>query len=281
MEPNESQSGQILLITLLVLSLAVTVGLSVIGRTTIDQNISTQVEESSHAFSAAEAGIERALLTGQGSGGTQVLTPGSNVQYNVALTQIGGAATAYTPPRRTQLGEIESLWLVAHNADGTLNETVRYPGASVTVCWSQETTQAALVASLVYKLGGTYHIGRSPWDVPGVSRGATPNNFPLAAGPGAGCGKSGVYRAAITLAPLMQNNPAAIPIVLRLKPLYSSVQLTVDPGATTLPAQGSEIVSSGTTSTGVTRKIRVYQLFKSAGLPAFDSVLWSQGDISK
>ena len=69
---SRADSGQVLLITLLVLSVAVTIALSLIGRGTMDANMSANLEESARAFNAAEAGIEDALKSGIGTQGAQV-----------------------------------------------------------------------------------------------------------------------------------------------------------------------------------------------------------------
>jgi len=58
------QRGQAALIALLVLTVATTIGLSLIARSTTDVSITRTQEESSRAFSAAEAGIELALKSG-------------------------------------------------------------------------------------------------------------------------------------------------------------------------------------------------------------------------
>ena len=56
-----SETGQVVLILLLVMTVALAIGLSVVQRSLTDISSSTRVEQSSRAFSAAEAGIERAL----------------------------------------------------------------------------------------------------------------------------------------------------------------------------------------------------------------------------
>ena len=81
------QQGQILLITLLVLTVATTIALSLIGRATIDLSMSNQLEESTRAFNAAEAGVEQALKSGLGTNGPAVLTNG--VTYDVTVNTIG------------------------------------------------------------------------------------------------------------------------------------------------------------------------------------------------
>jgi hypothetical protein len=116
MKKYRAQSGQVVLITLLVLTIATTVALSLIARTTTDTTITAQVEESSRAFSAAEAGIEEALKTASGTIGAKVLTSG--VLYNVTVNSIGGAVGVYEFSKKTLKGDTETLWLVAHDSNG-------------------------------------------------------------------------------------------------------------------------------------------------------------------
>ena len=56
-----NKKGQILLALILVMTVALAIGLSVIQKSLVDVSTSTKVEQSSMAFSAAEAGIERSL----------------------------------------------------------------------------------------------------------------------------------------------------------------------------------------------------------------------------
>ena len=58
------ESGQALLIVVLSLAVVLTVVLSILARSVTDIKLSTGSEESLRAFSAAEAGIERALIAG-------------------------------------------------------------------------------------------------------------------------------------------------------------------------------------------------------------------------
>src|SRR3989344_4715713 len=55
------QAGQILLIVILVIVISSTVGLSLVSRSITSLRTSTEEAEPQKAFSAAEAGIERAL----------------------------------------------------------------------------------------------------------------------------------------------------------------------------------------------------------------------------
>ncbi|MGB9585898.1 MAG: hypothetical protein ACPL7A_00585, partial [Anaerolineales bacterium] len=60
----KKNSGQALLIILLVMAVGLTIGLAVISRSVTDIRISRQEEESARMFSVAEAGIEEALKAG-------------------------------------------------------------------------------------------------------------------------------------------------------------------------------------------------------------------------
>lgn len=56
-----SQSGQVIVVLLLLMLVALSIGLAVTQKSVTDVTTSTQTEQSSRAFSAAEAGIEKAL----------------------------------------------------------------------------------------------------------------------------------------------------------------------------------------------------------------------------
>lgn len=56
-----NDSGQVLLIVILIAVVALTVGLSLVSRSITGVRVATQSEESQRAFQAAEAGVERAL----------------------------------------------------------------------------------------------------------------------------------------------------------------------------------------------------------------------------
>lgn len=56
-----NQGGQVIVILLLIVIVALSIGLSIVGRTLNEISSASKSEDSSRAFSAAEAGIERAL----------------------------------------------------------------------------------------------------------------------------------------------------------------------------------------------------------------------------
>jgi len=268
MRCERHQEGQVLLISLLALSIATTVALSLISRSTTDVTISNQISESSRAFSAAEAGIEEALKTGVGTSGAQVLNAG--VTYTVSKADIGGASGAYIFPKKISTGTTETLWLVNHNADGTLIETPTYTDATIDACWSSETTTPAMIVSVIYKTaGGAYRIARGAYDPNGSRRNT--NNFSAPTVSTGGCGDgSTTYKQTITFTPDM-----ATLLMLRLQPLYADTNIAITASGA-LPIQGSKLDSTGTSEGGLTRKIVVYQQYRSPP-SVFDSVIYSQG----
>ncbi|MBI3385734.1 hypothetical protein HY031_01470 [Candidatus Gottesmanbacteria bacterium] len=270
-------AGQIALITILVLAVGATVALSLIARTTIDTSISSQVEESSRAFSAAEAGVEQALQSGQG--GTQIVANG--VTYNATVATVGGNAAVYQLPSKTPEGSTETVWFVNHNADGSINEAVTFTGASLDICWSYEQpVQPAIAMGILYKAAsdGSYRVARDAFD-PDSGRANTNHFTVIPSPPSGGCGQSNYYRRTINFAAYGINPAADILLALRLRPVYVQTQFAFDPGSFTIPLQGSQIVSTGTTQTGVTRKVVVNKSYASAPT-LFDATVFSESAFS-
>lgn len=283
------RSGQVVLITLLVLSIATTVALSFIARSNIDVNMTNQMEESAKAFSAAEAGIEDTLKNnGSASNGVKVLSD-TGTAYQTTVTDIGAATGVFSFPQKTSDGGVETLWLVNHATDGTdtLTETPTYTQTTMDVCWTHETVTPAVSINLFYKRSGVYYVARGMFDPDATRR--TSNNFGSITDASAGCGKTNVYKRTITFATDFGVNPATDTMLfMRLRPIYGQTNFSVDTAGATLPLQGKVIESTGSTLTdetktkqmGVTRKIQVYQFYRAPSI-MFDAVLYSQGDLVK
>jgi Tfp pilus assembly protein PilX len=270
--------GQTLLIVVLVLTIAITVALSLIGRTTTDVKMTQQLEESARAFNAAEAGIEDALT--RASGITATIQSGTGEAFFTTTIQtIGGSFSVYTYPSLTKKGDVATIWLVAHNEDGTLDQTNHYcqtGGAClIDICWETTSPQTAAEIAILYKNTGTnlYNMERFAYD-PDSTR--TGNKFTTTDIATSGCGKaSGVAKVRITLP-----TTNALPIMLRLRPYYSDTTFSVEGvDSRAIPSQGFEISSVGQTGSGISRKIVVKRQF-DAPPSIFDYVVYSEGDIT-
>lgn len=274
------EQGQILLITLLILSLAITVGLSLIGRETVNTNISNQVAESSKAFSAAEAGIEESLKNAEGTQGSEVVfAPG--LSYKVNKSDIGGTEGVYIFPKKTNKGIDEVLWLSDHDPSGNLieNAAADYSGSYLDICWSDATPKPAVVFSLLYKRGSSYNVVRGAYDPIAGTR-SPANNFSGVTDGATGCGGSSNtnFRQRITLDSMISAFDPASDILLmaRLRPVYSDTQFAVNtPSGVPSKLQGYAYESSGITEIGLTRNIIVYQQYRAAS-SLFDFAVYSQ-----
>lgn len=276
-------SGQALLIIVLVMAVALTIGLAVISRSITDIRISSQEEESARVFSAAEAGIEKALKIGAA---TPLVDSIGGIDYRVTETAMGGG-TEFVFPNQIEAGDTQTVWLVNHTPAGDPDERPTYTAASLNVCWEVTTpTETALEVTIFYKdVSGNYKIARGAYDFEATTRG---NSFEIPTGSGncpAGLSRKKTLtwtNFGITL------DADTFVLFLRLKPLYNKAKIgTVAVGtfadgtAAILPSQGTCFESSATLSTSnVTRRVRQCQFHKSP--PAvFDYVLFSGGDLSK
>ena len=173
-----------MLILVLITVVGLTIGLSLVSRTITDVRISSQIEQSGRAFSAAEAGVEEALRGSFNISQNEGSLTLNGASANYSMQDLGGTNGQLTFPMTSE-GDIQTLWLIDHNTDGTLNESgYSFPSlGSFDLCWgSSVTNQAAVSLTLLYKQGSSYKTTNSSYD--GLSRG---NNFVLAEAAGGYC----------------------------------------------------------------------------------------------
>lgn len=277
----EYSRGQVILIILLVTVVGLTIGLSLVSRTIQDVRLSSQIAESQKAFSAAESGIEAALKGAAiDSVDTLTLSGGSRANYNVS--EWGGSSAPFAIPDIAD-GESVTVWLVDHNDDGSVplspppTSSFVYTD-SVDVCWgpkgsdSDPNPKPSLEFTLLFRDGSTYKIGKTAYN-PDTS---SSDNFEDAQTTGGNtyCSNSDKkYRAQLKFNDNFGIDREEVPIALRVKPVYNSTDIVVDSGSKNLPPQGKQISSTGTTDTGVARKINVLQGYNSLP-PIFDYTLF-------
>lgn len=276
---RKTELGQALVIILLVMAVGLTIGLSIISRSITDIRIAQQEEESARAFSAAEAGIEQALIGGSLSG-----TIGG-INYNVTPTTQGGGTTFDFGGGKFKEGDIQTVWLIEHTNGGLGGYSFPVSG-SITVCWGANTAnKIAIEASLIYKdAAGSFKMARGAYDAD-FGRG---NEFDDADGvSGSYCGGSNLaFREIIDLdssAPGDFGIPSGSTLyALRLKLFYnSSPEPIAVSGSDNFPSQGKCYESTATVpESGITRKVKQCQFHKvPPGI--FDYVLFSGGDLVK
>lgn len=192
---STAESGQAIVLILLSLSVVLTMVLFIVSRSITDVATSTEQADSVRAFSAAEAGVEKALITGAGTDGGSVTI--GNASYTVDVKS--DASNTFNYPTTLVSGESMTLWFMSHKNDGTLTCDSAYPACftsdEVRICWgdpgtsSSSNTAPAIEVSAYYDTTPnelftsppTYSnvkIARAAYD-PNASR-ATTNSFTTA-----------------------------------------------------------------------------------------------------
>lgn len=298
------QSGQALVLVLLSLAVVLTIVLFILARSVTDVAVSSRSEEAVRAFSAAEAGIENALVIGAGNpnGLVGCDSNGANCSANFSSNVSGFAegSTFFNYPVPMSSGDSMTTWFVAHDANGNLNcSDPAHPcfaGSSMTVCWGEPETSAndaatpAIEASLFYENPSgsllNIKIGRATAD-PNSGRAAS-NKF--GGSDGSGCTISGTtyaFQKTLNFADLgipLLGGAVTTPEELqfaRIRIFYNDVPqplgITVSGG--NLPSQGQDIVSTGTAGNS-NRKVAVFQGWPEP--PAvFDYAIYSGTGLTK
>lgn len=299
---SNNSSGQALLMVLLSMSVVLTIVLSILARSTVDIGVSSRSEESVRAFSAAEAGIEQALVAGS----TGDVTIG-DATFNASVTDFSSGVTEFVLPSSLYSGESATVWFVSHDDSGNLlcsePDHHCFTGSEIQVCWgkdgtsSSSSTTPAIEASIIYLTSpGNYttaRIARAAID-PYTSR-TPPNTF--SATDGVTCqvdGQTFAFSKTINMAAAIAagglgitttGDPGSLQLA-RISLLYNTDMghpVAVNVPAGLLPAQGVVINSVGRSDVsgtgGSTRKVEVIRGFKE--LPGiFENVVFSTGGIT-
>lgn len=155
-----NQKGQIIVIVLLVTLVALSLGLVVTQKSITDVTTSTQNDQASRAFSAAEAGIEKAL-TLSAPGTVSVLDSDLNNQASAIATRSAELPTSPTevleyPPIGREA--VANFWLSQPKT-----ETAAYTAATVNIYFGDSTQtysasnpKPAIEVTFFYKNGTNY-----------------------------------------------------------------------------------------------------------------------------
>lgn len=289
-----NSSGQALLLVLLSMAVVLVVVLSILSKSITDIAVTSREEEAQRAFSAAEAGIERILISATGAG---IAGTVGNASFNATVTSYGQGGHTIILPSSLASGDSATIWFVDHAPDGTLICTgaTCFTGSPMKVCWGEtgtanNTANTPAIETTVFYANtpGNYATVR-------VARDATDPNTPrqssnsfAAPDPGTCTIDSQVFPFQKTIAFNSLGIPASVYnqqnglLFVRLRLIYNSDKahpVGLDVGTGTLPAQGSKVESIGTSGES-TRKVVVYRSFPD--LPSiFDSAILAPGGLTK
>ncbi len=274
---KNNNEGQIALIVLTVMAVALTLGLSLSRRAVTDVSISEKEQESAKAFSAAEAGIEEALRR-LGQGETSVEISGGNLgvdDVQVSISEVGRTADYIYPLEFIEPGHFIVVWLREHNEDGTIDFNNGYSEPEITVCWEnqEDGTQVALEVTYFYEEGGSYETKKWAFDPHDTRRDTN------------GFSQPGTWVCNDAQGNSMENSAdlslTGTPLFLVARPFYGRTGFAVSAGAD-LPSQGHEIYSTAEVQESsenekISRRIRVFKSWNVAPDSLFNALFAGTG----
>lgn len=294
---KSAQKGQALVLVLLSLAVVLTLVLYILSRTVTDIAVSSREEEAVRAFSAAEAGVEKALVAG-----TIGSIPGAfgDTVFSAETSEFAKNSPDFNYPVNLTSGDSATVWFVSHKDDGGLASVcdATYPcfsGDSMQVCWGKPDMSGdipAVEVSVFYetnlpRLDGNYSdvkIARAAFD---SNAGARANNFSAPDTSDGSCSISGQaykFGKTINFAGFTPGvNPDGL-LFAKARMFYNTDQnhqigFSVGVAGGTLPSQGLMVNSSGS-SGEANRRLEVFQAHPEAP-PIFDYVVFSGTGLTK
>ena len=251
-----NQKGQILLITIMLLATVLTVVLAVTFKSTTETQITKLEEESQKALSAAEAGIEASLASGN-------IVDFSTLNVPSGFT---GSASVSTTPSRTFLSPVIrkdqqfTIYLATpqETAPGVYDFLSLTPGYSgnLTLCFgNQPESDPALELTLIKQGDLIQRYVINPESDPSLISGI---GTLTGVSPGGNCPSEVAFSNQFTLDTGVDNLLLLIR-VLSSSPTQTRVGLYADGG--NLPLQGRTITSEAKSPTGVSKKVQLFQSF--------------------
>ena len=246
-----SEAGQALLIIVLVMVVALTIGLSVASRTITNLRNTQEQASSQKALSAAEAGVEQAIKNSANVAGSL----NTSTSYTTTISQVLGTSPfLLSGGSKISKNDAIYVWLTAYSTNPA-NLWQNPWNGNLTIYWgdgSGSCSNPALEVSLISGSKNAPSMGR--YGVDPCSNRATNNNF------------TNVSSSQTTISGVKFYYKTTIAItnglLLRINPLYNGTFIGVS-GDHALPNQGSVITSTGTTdtnsSTTTSRKLTVFQ----------------------
>jgi hypothetical protein len=304
---SKMQEGQALLIVVLIMAVALVIVLSVASRSTTDVSKTTYDENALRAFSAAEAGVEEALLknTGTGNGAPVVVDSNANVSYTSVIATASNSDT-FNNPEPILSGQSRTFWFVSHAADGSLtcNGLPCTTASQVELCWGAPGTadnQAqtpGVELSLYYDDSAGYSSVASPNNYQNIkiyrftadpfSSRRSSNNFGNATN-SCSYGSYAFSTGDINLASSLPTGCATsgtggCMIMAKVRSFYNTntpqpIGMKVKGASSALPPQGVQVDSTGTAGES-TRKVSVFRSF-SEPQSVFDAGVFSFNDLTK
>lgn len=270
-----NQKGQALLIIVLVMVVALTIGLSVASRTITNLRNTQEQANSQKALSSAEAGVEQAIKSNATVGQTLSGNLSTTTSYTTTITQAGSGTTPFLlnagnivpkndaiyvwlNPYATQSAQLWPASWSTKSYNGTLSI---YWGSSTDPC-----ANGAIEAIVITKASSAPSPTATRYVYDSCAARQSVNHFSApTSSVNTISGTTTRYRADIAIT----NG-----ILGRVNPYYSDVNIALS-GSSPLPSQGTVITSVGTAQNSTQRQVRVYQGFPEIPPEFFPFILFS------
>jgi hypothetical protein len=240
---KKTNKGQVAIVVLLMSALMMTLGLSMLGKATVETKIDTNEESLKKAFNAAESGVSYYLGTGE----TDYQAPDGLSNAKIGVTELGVGTTINFKELMLE-GSQEIFWLVNHDASGNIGNAY-FSGNSVNVC--QVGFGGSLEVSYYYRNGVNYGVRRY-----GYNFGNSETVLGFADAVGQNC---------VTIN-LVNNTP----LLIVLTPIFDSGRFYLDSiTGVNFPAQGLEISSVGKAGGAQAQVNKSISVAKKYQIPAF------------
>lgn len=276
----QHEKGQILLVVVLTMIVALTVGLSIASRIVTEVKLSKQNEESQRAFQAAEAGIEQTIKAGTGVGtSNSPKDAGNNASFYTAFLASSGQTIVINKGNDVDQGVGADVWLSDYNSDPAQNFQNPMGGGvqvTTTLYWgSQEQNScnstggdAVEPALEVVLLTSAPAIQRFVFDTSDCAALGRISGSNITTG-GAGDIVSGIsFKNKATLQ--FTNG-----LIMKVIPIFNSGPVALVSSGPDFPSQGSAVESTGNSGDTV-RKVVYYKSLPQMPLEVFPYSLLSQ-----
>ena len=255
---SQYQRGQVLLIVILSMVVTLTVGLSVISHTITTLRTTKESESSQRAFSAAEAGVEKLLNSTNNSLPNTTLSNGSS--FSGSVSTVSGSFIPVNNLSPVFQDDGADVWLSTYPTyTSPFNGTVK-------VYWSTSGNDCQAAAIEVLTITGTKANPVITHTLVDACDARRASNHAVSEQAGGTVNGTTFLRS--------YSIPVTNGLLMRVIPLYTSTVIGVSGIGANLPAQGQNIVSTGTAG-GTSRKITVFKGYPRLPMEFFSYVLFS------
>nr|MBI5456076.1 hypothetical protein [Candidatus Levybacteria bacterium] len=278
----KNQKGQTLLVIVLIMVVALTVGLSLASRTITNIRNTREQVSSQKALSAAEAGIERAIKKASCTGLCAEGVFSGNTNYSTTVTQVlGDLSFLLNGGKIVSKNDATYVWVTSPLDQNNLwqnpwsgNLTI-YWGNPGEDCNNASNRPAALEVAVISGTVGAPVMTRRALD-PCPTRVATSNNFNvdsslISANSTKISNVTPLYKAVFCI------GTAGCPIagkglLVRINPIYADS--VIGAAGAGLPSQGVTITSTGTSDDNIKRTVTVFQGYPEVPAEFFPYILF-------